>query len=54
MDSSDPAVGMSDEEELRRIGADIQGAEGLGETIVDFDEFYGEDALLDGTGTPAI
>lgn len=28
--------GLSDEEELRRIGSDLVGAEGLGEVLIDY------------------
>lgn len=33
--TGEPPRGMSDEEELRRLGLDISGAEGLGEVLVD-------------------
>lgn len=35
--SDDPVRGMSDEEELSRIGRDLVEAEGLGETLVELD-----------------
>ena len=33
--TGEPPRGMSDEEELRRLGLDISGAEGIGEVLVD-------------------
>lgn len=38
---SDPTegVGLSDEEELRRVGKAIAEAEGIGETLVELDDF---------------
>lgn len=35
----DPSpVGMSDEEELRRMGMDIANAQGVGEVLVDYED----------------
>lgn len=46
--SPEEARGLSDEEELRRVGADLANAQELGEVYVEFDDGYSGGGLITG------